>query len=134
MSLEKPPLSPFGSHIGVTIDEYAAGKATCSVELKDHHLNNGGRVHGGVLSALADTASGAAVRSVRPEDSFAATTDLSISFIRPPTGDKLTAKAEVFHAGKQLFRVEIAIFSNKKLVAKCTTTFMIVEALREIEQ
>lgn len=133
MTLEKPPLSPFGAHVGVSIDEYAEGKATCSVELKDHHLNNGGRVHGGVLSALADTASGAAVRSVRPKDTFAATTDLSISFIRPPTGDKLTAKAEVFHAGKQLFRVEIAIFSNKKIVAKCTTTFMIVDALRESE-
>ncbi|MDD9888827.1 MAG: PaaI family thioesterase [Gammaproteobacteria bacterium] len=131
MTLEKPPLSPFGAHVGVTIDDYAEGKCTCSVEIQDHHLNNGGRVHGGVLSSLADTAAGAAVRSVRPKESFAATTDLSISFIRPPTGNTLIAKAEVFHGGKQLYRVEIAIFSNKKLVAKCSTTFMIVEALRE---
>ncbi|NKB33672.1 MAG: hotdog fold thioesterase [Pseudomonadales bacterium] len=133
MTLEKPPLSPFGAYVGVSIDDYAEGKATCSVELKGHHLNNGGRVHGGVLSSLADTAAGAAVRLVRPKDTFAATSDLSISFIRPPTGDRLTAKAEVFHAGKQLYRVEIVILSNKKLVAKCNTTFMIVEALRESE-
>ena len=125
----KPPLSPFGAFVGVTIDDYAEGKATCSIVLKDCHLNNGGRVHGGVLSSLADTAAGAAVRSVRPEHTFAATTDLSISFLRPPTGDKLTAVAEVFHAGKQLYRVEINIFSKNKLVAKSDATFMIVEAM-----
>jgi uncharacterized protein (TIGR00369 family) len=131
MSMQKPPLSPYGEFIGVSIDDFAEGKSTCSVVLKDHHLNNGGRVHGGVLTSLADTAAGAAVRSVRPEGKFSATTDLSISFIRPPTGDNLLAKAEVIHAGRQLFRVEIAIFSEKKLVAKTNATFMIVEPLNK---
>ena len=133
MALEQPPLSPFGAFIGITIDDYSTGKATCSVELEERHLNNGGRVHGGVLSSLADTAAAAALRSERPKESYAATTHHAISFIRPPTGKKLSAKAEVFHAGKQLYRVEIAIFSNKKLVAKCSTTFMVVEALRELQ-
>lgn len=133
MSLTKPPLSPFGAFVGVTIDDYAKGKATCSVILRDCHLNNGGRVHGGVLSSLADTAAGAAVRSVRSQNSFAATTDLSISFIRPPAGDKLTAKAEVFHAGKKLYRVEINIFSKRKLVAKCSTTFMVIDGGKSAE-
>lgn len=127
--MQKPPLSPYGEFIGVSIDDYAEGKSTCSIALKDHHLNNGGRVHGGVLTSLADTAAGAAVRSVRPAGKFSATTDLSISFIRPPTGDNLIAKAEVIHAGRQLFRVEIAIFSENKLVAKTNATFMIVEPL-----
>ena len=62
MTLEKPPLSPYGAFVGISIDDYSEGKCTCSVELKEHHLNNGGRVHGGVLSSLADTAAGAVVR------------------------------------------------------------------------
>ena len=131
MSIQKPPLSPYGEFIGVSIDDYAEGKATCSVVLEDHHLNNGGRVHGGVLTSLADTAAGAAVRSVRPPGKFSATTDLATAFVRPPTGATLVAKAEVIHVGRHLFRVEIVIFSEKKLVAKTNATFMIVEPLQK---
>jgi len=125
--MEKPPLSPYGAFIGISIDDFSEGKVACSVALRDHHLNNGGRVHGGVLTSLADTAAGAAVRTVRPEGKLTATTDLSISFLRPPVGNQLVAVAEVLHAGKRLFRVEIEIFCLEKLVAKTNATFMLVE-------
>ena len=125
--MDKPPLSPYGAFIGISIDDFSEGKVTCSVALRDHHLNNGGRVHGGVLTSLADTAAGAAERTVRPEGKLTATTDLSISFLRPPVGNQLVAVAEVLHAGKRLFRVEIEIFCLEKLVAKTNATFMLVE-------
>ena len=125
--MDKPPLSPYGAFIGISIDDFSEGKVTCSVALRDHHLNNGGRVHGGVLTSLADTAAGAAVRTVRPEGKLTATTDLSISFLRPPVGNQLVAVAVVLHAGKRLFRVEIEIFCLEKLVAKTNATFMLVE-------
>ena len=125
--MDKPPLSPYGAFIGISIDDFSEGKVICSVALRDHHLNNGGRVHGGVLTSLADTAAGAAVRTVRPEGKLTATTDLSISFLRPPVGNQLVAVAEVLHAGKRLFRVEIEIFCLEKLVAKTNATFMLVE-------
>ena len=48
-------------------------------------------------------------------------------------GDRLEAEAEVLHAGKRLYRVEISVFSmtageseTRKLVAKCNATFMLV--------
>ena len=123
----KPPLSPFAAFIGISIDEFSRGRVRCSVNLLDHHMNNGGRVHGGVLTSLADTAAGAAVRTLRPEGMLTATTDLSISFIRPPTSDELTALAEVIHAGKSLYRVEIGIFCSDKLVAKTNATFILIE-------
>jgi uncharacterized protein (TIGR00369 family) len=122
------PMSPYGDFLGIKILEVADGKARCSLELKDHHLNNGGRVHGGVLTSLADTVAGVAVRSVRPEGKLSATTDLSISFIRPPQGKTLEAEALIIHAGKRLFRAEVAIFSDEKLVAKTNATFMLVDA------
>ena len=125
--MDKPPLSPYGAFIGISIDDFSEGRVTCSVALRYHHLNNGGRVHGGVLTSLADTAAGAAVRTVRPEGKLTATTDLSISFLRPPVGNQLVAVAEVLHAGKRLFRVEVEIFCLEKLVAKTNATFMLVE-------
>jgi len=120
------PGSPFGEFIGIETLAAADGKAHCRIALREHHMNKGGRVHGGVLTSLADTAAGVAVRTVRPEDSQAATTDLSIAFIRPPTGSSLDAHAEVIHAGRRLFRAEISVFSDEKLVARTTATFMII--------
>ena len=38
--MDKPPLSPYGAFIGISIDDFSEGKVTCSVALKDHHLNN----------------------------------------------------------------------------------------------
>ena len=128
--MEKPPMSPYGNYLGISIDEYKDGIAKCSVEIKPFHLNNGGRVHGGLLTSLADTAAGVAVRTIRPDGMFSATTDMNISFIRPPKGDSLQAVAEVIHAGKKLFRTEIVIYCDAKLVAKTNATFMIVEAFK----
>ena len=122
-------MSPYGDFLGFQICELTAGRAICSVTLMDHHLNNGGRVHGGVLTSLADTAAGAAVRTMRPVSKSSATTDLNIAFIRPPMGDRLVADAQVIHAGKALFRTEIIVCSDDKLVAKANATFMIVSPL-----
>ncbi len=110
---------------------YGDGLAECRIDLKRHHLNTGGRVHGGVLTSLADSAAGIAVRSIRPEGKLTATTDLNIAFIRPPKGQCLLALARVIHAGKQLYRVEVDIHSDDKLVAKTNTTFMTVEPFQE---
>lgn len=128
MSDEEIPMSPYGDFLGIKIIEFTAGKGVCHLQLKEHHMNNGGRVHGGVLTSLADTAAGVAVRTVRPEGKLSATTDLSISFIRPPIGKFLEAHAEVIHAGKRLFRTEIAIYCEEKLIAKTNATFMLVDA------
>ncbi len=125
-------MSPYGEFLGIELDSVGEGKAHCSIKLQPHHLNTGGRVHGGVLTSLADTAAGVAVRSIRPEGKLSATTDLSIAFIRPPQGSSLEAVAEVIHAGRQLLRTEIAIYSDSKLVAKTTATFMLIDAAQPV--
>lgn len=130
MSEVKLPSSPYGDFLGIEIVEAAAGSSVCRLDLKDHHMNTGGRVHGGVLTSLTDTAAGVAVRSVRPEGKSSATTDLSISFIRPPMGETIEAHAEVIHAGKRLFRTEISVFSDGKLIAKTNATFMLVDTAK----
>jgi hypothetical protein len=50
MSEVKLPSSPYGDFLGIQIKEAAAGSSVCHLELKDHHMNTGGRVHGGVLT------------------------------------------------------------------------------------
>lgn len=72
-------MSPFGEFLGIEIESFGEGKALCSIAVKPHHFNAGGRVHGGVLTSLADSCAGVAVRSLRPEGVASATTDLNIA-------------------------------------------------------
>lgn len=125
--MESIPSSPFAEYLGIEVVSAAAGSASCQIRLQDFHRNNGGRIHGGVLTSLADTAAGLAVRTVRPQGRHSATTDLGIAFIRPPLGETLEAEATVIHAGRRLFRVEVSVSSASKLVARCTATFMLIE-------
>ena len=96
-------MSPYGEFLGIQIGEYGEGFARCSLRLQPHHMNAGGRVHGGVLTSLADTAAGVAVRSVRPDGKLSATTDLSIAFIRPPFGESLSLAQRLFTQGGNYF-------------------------------
>lgn len=129
--MEELPSSPYNDFLGIELLNYGEGQAECRVDIKQHHLNTGGRVHGGVLTSLADSAAGVAVRSIRPEGKLTATTDLNIAFVRPPKGETLHALARVIHAGRQLYRVEVDIHSENKLVAKTNATFMIVEPFKK---
>lgn len=129
--MEELPSSPYNDFLGIEMLQYGEGQAECRIDLQDHHLNTGGRVHGGVLTSLADSAAGVAVRSIRPDGTLTATTDLNIAFVRPPKGGSLHALARVIHAGKQLYRVEVDIHSDDKLVAKTNATFMLVEPFRK---
>lgn len=119
-------MSPFGLLVGIELVECSAGRARCQINLTARHMNTGGRVHGGVLSTLADTTAGLAVRTIRPEDKASATTDLNIAFIRPPEGNTIEATAEVIYAGKRLYRVEINLLCDDKLIARSNATFMLV--------
>lgn len=125
--MDSIPSSPFGEYLGIEVLAAEAGTARCRIHLQDYHRNNGGRIHGGVVTSLADTAAGLAVRTVRPEGKHSATTDLAIAFIRPPLGEFLDAEATVIHAGRRLFRVEVSVTSADKLVGRCTATFMLIE-------
>ena len=130
MDEDELTMSPYGAFLGIEIVEYSEGQSSCRLALKDHHMNSGGRIHGGVLTSLADTAAGVALRTVRPEGKLSVTTDLSISFIRPPQGGSLEAKASILHAGRRLVRCEIDVYSDYQLVAKSSATFMIIESSR----
>ena len=125
---DTPAMSPFGAHTGIEFLTVSTGKSHCRVTLQEHHLNNGGRVHGGVVTALADTAAGVAVRTVRPEGKSSATADLHVAFIRPPQGETLEAFAEVIHIGQRLIRTEVSVFSAEKLIAKVSAAFMLIDA------
>jgi acyl-CoA thioesterase len=81
----------FAKHLGIEMLEYGGGKATARMEIKPHHLNSAGMLHGGAIFALADAAFSAASNS---HGTLAVAINVSISYFKAVNSGTLTASAE----------------------------------------
>jgi uncharacterized protein (TIGR00369 family) len=99
------------------------GHAVVSLRCQRHHHNPMGRVHGGLIAALADAAMGIAFgRTLFPGEDFS-TIDLKISFIRPVTTGVIRAEARVIDRGLRIGFIQCDIFGPKgKRVATASCT------------
>ena len=96
------PAPPFNQYLGIEVPRMEGGEAEAVIALGPHHTNNRGVVHGGVLSALLDSAMGAAVISAIPEEWWCATTGLSIQFLAGASKGRLVATGRVQRRGRSI--------------------------------
>ncbi len=105
----------------------SAGQAVVRLQCGPHHHNPMGRVHGGLIAALADAAMGIAFgRTLLAGEDFS-TIDLQISFVRPIKDGELTATAVVIERGLRIgfVRCEITNSKGKRIAtASCTCTLV----------
>jgi acyl-CoA thioesterase len=85
-------------------------------------------VHGAVLFALVDTAMGKATMSVIDEtDTYCASIEVSLRFIRPAVAGPLTATASVIKRGRNLVHLEGRVTGDDdRLVASAAGSFAII--------
>jgi len=86
--------------------------------------NGRGEVHGGVISAMMDTAMGVTAMAFLDHD--VSTADMSISFIRPFDGRFFVVESEVIHLGRRIVRLSARAYDEEtgKLLASGTSNFM----------
>jgi uncharacterized protein (TIGR00369 family) len=103
------------------------GYAVVLLECSRHHHNPMGRVHGGLIAALADSAMGIAFGRTLLEGEDFSTIDMQISFIRPMKTGRIRAEAKVIERGLRIGFVRCEITNTRgKLVAvaNCTCTLI----------
>jgi uncharacterized protein (TIGR00369 family) len=115
----------FISLVGAHDPEAADGRATLSVEVDDRHLNPAGTVHGGMLATLVDTTMGAAIRSAI-DDEVPATSQLSITYLRPGKPGRLEVTATVRKRGQNLTVCEADVEQDGKSLVHALATFALV--------
>jgi len=89
----------FTSYLGIEVERMDNGEAVATLRLAPHHRNLRGVVHGGVISALLDTALGAAVVSAIPKEWWCATTSLAVQFLEGRSDGLLRARGSVLRRG-----------------------------------
>lgn len=96
----------------------------------DERLHNPmGRVHGGVLSALADAAMGIAFGRSLSEGQDFSTIDLHVHFMRPVRGDLLEATGWIRQRGLRIGFMECDIRDSRgRLVATATCSCTVLDA------
>jgi uncharacterized protein (TIGR00369 family) len=120
-------VSPAWTWLGITVVALGEGTALLEMTPTDEMANHAGFVHGGMISALADSAMGRSLRTIKPGVARAMSFDLKLSFISPATvGEPLRAMGRVVQAGRRTAVTECRIEAPEgRLVATASGTFAI---------
>jgi uncharacterized protein (TIGR00369 family) len=112
---------PFNRMLGIRGEWVESGHAVLVLPVRDEFVGDPRRpaLHGGVLSALIDTAGGVAAWSALPEGESVSTVDLRVDFLEPGRlGGPLRAEARLVRKGNRVCHVRVALTQDGTLVAE----------------
>lgn len=99
---ERMSASAFHRGLGLEVEAVRSGEVDLAMSTGVEHANLAGRIHGGVLATLADTAAGLAVRTVIPPGSGHVTVTLDVQFLRAAEPGRLVGRGHVTKAGRRI--------------------------------
>ncbi|AWH94393.1 PaaI family thioesterase [Dietzia psychralcaliphila] len=107
-------LSPGAHTLGLELSSVADRVVTMTAAPGEWALNNGGTVHGGIVSGWVDSALGYATATVVDEGVGYSTLDLTVRYIRALRQEKTpaTIHAEVEHVGRSTCVVQAKVLDT----------------------
>ena len=122
-----PAAQPRGVWLALVDVAQEEGTAVVQMTPTEEMANSAGFVHGGMISALADSAMGRSLRTIKPGVARSMSFDLKLSFINAAkVGETLRATGRVVHAGRRTAVTECRIQDpGGRLIATASGTFAI---------
>ena len=102
-------------------------QAEISMPLDKTYLQEGGVVHGGIISTLADTAAVYTVHPYLNENQSMTSIEFKMNFLSPvliENGD-LLARARLVKRGRKVALCDVEVFQKEKLVAKGLFSYLL---------
>ena len=119
--------SPFPEHRAMRLLSIELDKAVLELKTANYHLQAYGKVHGGVLATLIDTATFWSVFLRIPGDAGLVNIDLKLNYLKPVENGLLTAEGRAIRSGNTICYAESNVLNaNHDIVAHGTSTLMIM--------
>ncbi len=119
----------FRELVGAELSEAEGGRAVVRMRAEDRHLNPGGTVHGGAISALVDVSMAEALNTtVAEEGERPVTVEIKVNYMAPGKPGVIASTARVRKGGKRVTVVEAEVVQEEdgEVVALATGTYTIV--------
>jgi len=115
--------------IGAELSRIEPGVIEITLPYRADMTQQHGYLHAGIVTTIADTASGYAAYSLMPPNSEVLSVEFKVNLLRPAKGAKFIAVAEVIKAGKTLTVVRADVFGvghegERELVATMLATMI----------
>jgi uncharacterized protein (TIGR00369 family) len=101
---------PFLKHVGVKLLDVGEGWCESEIVIEPHHLQQGGYIHAGVQSTMADHTAGGAATTLVAKDEFVLTLEFKLNLLRAARGNRLRCRARVLKPGSRFSVVESEVY------------------------
>lgn len=120
--------SPFAKLLDMRVSDPDDGSSAVIMPINPSHLQQAGRVQGGIVAALADYAFFRAVKPLLKPGETATTVEMKINFLAAAEKGELTATAKIISPGRRIIVGEMEVKDqNGKLIAQGLGTYMVIQ-------
>ena len=120
----------FIKHCQFEPDVIERGYFQSRVVIREHHRQQDGFIHAGVIATMADHTAGYAAYTTVSEGFRILTIEFKINFFKPAVGKQIICRSKVVNNGKKIKVSESELFSlnadQEKLIAKAMVTLIAV--------
>ncbi len=121
--------SAFNRWVGLDLASLGDGRSEMRLTLRPYHYNAQGLVHGGIISVLADTCIGLALRSRLTSGWTHRTAQLGVHFLARGEGETLVGRGRAVHSGQRTGYGEAELFDGSdRLIGRASATFVVLPA------
>ncbi|CAB5079492.1 Thioesterase [Olavius algarvensis associated proteobacterium Delta 3] len=122
----------FIAYCGFRAKKIRPGFFESEVRLEEHHRQQDGFVHAGVMAAMADHTAGYAAYTTVDDSLRILSVEFKINMLKPAYGRVLRCRGRVLRGGHRIIVVEFEVYdvrdAGEALVAKAMVTLMAVPA------
>ena len=116
--------------LGAVISRVKPGEVEIEMPYRAAFTQQHGFVHGGIVTAIVDSACGYAALSLSAPETAVLTVEYKVNFLAPAKGDRLLARGEVVRPGSTVTvcKGDVVAYDggDEKLVASMLTTMMLM--------
>jgi len=107
----------FLEYVGCSVEQSDINGAVLNLVVSSEHLQHLGYIHGGVISTLADNTGWFVLEPHLNDGLTAVTQELTVNYLYPGKGEKLSAVGKLVKLGKRNAFVTVEIYCDTKLIA-----------------